>query len=824
MEFKEVVARRRTVRQFKDKAVEREKIERIIEAGVMALSFDHAKMKAGFILSLFALMSFSALAVTVEVAEGESEAVKIAAENLRRDLDKACPAHTNDTRRIVVRTGGPLSSAAAGWESSVRTYKDGVWTVTGVDRRGTVYGIYKVSEELGVSPFYWWDDIPVTSHEFNLTTETVEIKSPAVKYRGIFINDEDIGIRKWAEMNYEADGSKSLGAKTYEKIFEMMLRARLNYIWPAMHPGGYEFVSRRENMELAAKMGIVVGTSHCEPMLRNNIYLSKPDKAKWDYLKNPDFINGYWQWSVDNYGDQDCVWTIGMRGIHDGGMPGKDKAEKIATMERIFAKQCEMLGDRPKLFVPYKEVLKFYNMGLKVPKDATIMWPNDNYGYIRRLGGPQAAGYPGGIYWHVSYCGRPHNYMHVCTTPPGFLWWELGAKCAANDTREIWMVNVGDVKPADLLIFALGKIAWKPETYGPDAQEKILDEWVTQFVGRCASSHSATSHSCDGSINCLGCLLVAHLSEYYNLGFIRKPEHMSKFWVDSLTDETKAELAERYEQLLDEEDAIEELLGDRADNWFSAIGFQVRFIAETGLAFLVTKREDMKARVKTRLGALRRRYDTIFGGKWRGFYADVENERMKNGNLWWSQMQWPWNDVPARTREGGMKNTYNTTQGDLAAVKWIDAADFVLSSPGANGGAWTSVAGLGRSGHAIGLYPVKPGIGESAVATYKIDNPVNPVNPVEKESRTLVIECLPDFALWPGMKLRFEVKVNGGETIICEVPRSDANINEGDSLRHAAVQDGFIRIEVPVTFVQGENTLTIAAIDPGVAIDRIGVK
>ena len=218
-----------------------------------------------------AIVASRLLAITVDVAQGECDAVAIAADNLRADIERVCPGHLKDTRKIVVRTkaGGP-------WESSIRTYAKGVWTVTGADRRGTIYGIYAISDELGVSPFHWMDDIPVTPCEkFDLSTKSVKIDSPAVKYRGIFINDEGWCLRSWAVNNFEKDGTKSLGAKSYEKIFELMLRCRLNVIWPAMHPGGYEFVTRPENMELADRMGIVVGTSHCEPMLRNNVYWDK---------------------------------------------------------------------------------------------------------------------------------------------------------------------------------------------------------------------------------------------------------------------------------------------------------------------------------------------------------------------------------------------------------------------------------------------------------------------------------------------------------------------------------------------------------------------
>ena len=186
-----------------------------------------------------------------------------------------------------------------------------------------------------------------------------------VKYAGIFINDEDWGLRPWAVRHFGED--EQIGERAYSQIFELMRANGLNLLWPAMHEGGYEFVSRPENMALAAKYGIRIGTSHCEPMLRNNCYLSKSDKKKWSWLKHRDFMKGYWRWAVDRYATNDVLWTIGMRGIHDGKMnDGETMPEKIAVLEDVFAEQCAMLeaagaGAAPKLFVPYKEVLPIFN-------------------------------------------------------------------------------------------------------------------------------------------------------------------------------------------------------------------------------------------------------------------------------------------------------------------------------------------------------------------------------------------------------------------------------------------------------------------------------
>ncbi|MBR1870487.1 MAG: glycosyl hydrolase 115 family protein, partial [Kiritimatiellae bacterium] len=585
----------------------------------------------------------------------------------------------------------------------------------------------------------------------------------AVKYRGIFINDEDWSLRPWAEKHFGKD--EQIGVGAYEKIFALMEKNGLNLIWPAMHEGGYEFVSRPENMETAAKHGICVGTSHCEPMLRNNCYLSKADKKKWSWTKHKDFMQDYWQWAVDRYATNDVLWTIGMRGIHDGKMSdGNTVEEKIAVLEDVFAAQCAMLekagaGDAPKLFIPYKEVLPIFNAGLKVPKGTTIMWTNDNFGYIRRLGGPQCSGYGGGIYWHISYWGRPHGYLNICTTPPAFMWYELVAKCAANDTRDVWMVNAGDVFQAEILVYALGRFAADPDKWmeEEDVQEKILAGWVAQNF---PSTDEAWQR---GTVRLLG--------EYFNLGFIRKPEHMCVQWSENLPLNVKTALLERYKALIANYGVLEGAIDDPAvkDELYRTVGFQTLFLANAGIAHLENWQ---KERVLEVFEGLERRFDTIFGGEWSGFWPDVVNENTKN--RWSTQMQWAWNEPP-----DGRKDYYATAYwggGEEKPLK--DAADFEKSAA-ANGGEWKAVKGLGTSNRAITLLPVKPGVGEGAEVEYVFEVEEGD-NSRKSAKKDLILQFLPDFALWPGLGLGVEVQVNGGKWFYVEVPKHDSNIGEKD--------------------------------------------
>ena len=671
-----------------------------------------------------------------------------------------------------------------------------------------------------------------------------------VKWRGIFINDEDWSLRPWAVKHF---GKKEqIGTNVYGMVFKLMKERGLNLIWPAMHEGGYEFSSRPENFNLADKHGITVGTSHCEPMLRNNCYLSKSDKKKWSWIKNREFLEEYWREGVKRGEGHNVMYTIGMRGIHDGRMPdGKTTAEKRRILEEVFAAQCAMLPeDAPKMFCPYKEVLPIFNSGLNVPKDATIMWTNDNFGYIRRLGSSPSPLPPQGIYWHISYHGHPHGYIHLCTTPPAFMWYELVAKCWENGVRDVWMVNAGDVFQAEILLDAFGRFAADPEAWKTKAnpQREALKHFVEEVLFRrqdLQDSHDLYANLVNpvNPVQNLSSRLVDHLAEYFSLGFNRKPEHMCVQWTTNLPASVKASLLKRYHALLEEDLALEKMFTNLNchncsqianhnstrstcstrlnDDYFRLIGFQARFLAYAGIIHLEGRDKDYARSV---IDPLYERWNKLDGGKWAGFWCDTidENGGMRQpttANRWSSQMQWPWNepaDPGKPDRRGVRRRDYVATayRADAAEPVWLEP---VANTP-ANGGAWTRVEGLGTSGRALALLPVKPGIG--AVATVKYSFPRSPF-PVPC---SLVLQFLPDFALWPGLGLSVDVRVNGREAVNVKVPGNNANLGEHDKVRNAAVQDNFVRAVVEgVSLKDGDNIVEIIAREPGVVIDKIGV-
>ena len=637
-----------------------------------------------------------------------------------------------------------------------------------------------------------------------------------VRYRGVFINDEDWGLRPWAVKHFGT--AEQIGTNAYEEVFRLMQADGLNLLWPAMHEGGYEFSARPENFALADKYGITIGTSHCEPMLRNNCYLSRAEQKRWSWHNDPAFLTDYWREGVRRGEGHRILWTIGMRGIHDGRMPdGKTTAEKKAILEEVFSAQMGLLPSTsnlqpPTLFCPYKEVLPIFNAGLRVPDETIILWTNDNFGYIRRLGGPQVEGRPQGLYWHASYYGHPHSYTHLCTTPPAFMWYELCAKAWANGVRDVWMLNVGDVFPAELLMSCYGQLAGAPEIWNPgNVQADLLSRVIK---GKWGMENGKLSRR-----------MISHLNEYYALGFNRRPEHMCIQWTTNLPQSVKSDLFRRYRGLLAEDLSLERAIKQSnnsnnqtlSDEYFRLIGFQARFLAYAGLIHLEGKD---KSYARSVLDPLMARWNALEGGKWSGLWCDTIEEHPSTyqptrENRWSSQMQWPWNeptDPHKKDRKGVARSDYVATsyRANVPEPKWLDP---VVNTPAADG-AWTYVPGLGTSGRALALLPVKPGVGLGARLAYRL--------PSSTSTSSLVLQFLPDFALWPGLKLGVNVCFDGGAVQSVAVPKSDSNLGEKDPVRAVAVQDNFIRVAVPIP--EGVRQVEIISTDPGVVIDRVGVR
>ena len=393
--------------------------------------------------------------------------------------------------------------------------------IVGSDNRGTAYGVFDISEKIGVSPWYWWADVvPKKQKELSLNFDEYISSTPSVKYRGIFLNDEDWGLQPWAAKTFEPE-TGDIGPKTYAKIFELLLRLKANLIWPAMHPSTKAFYYYPGNKKVAADYCIIIGSSHAEPMLRNNVgEWNEKTMGAFNYITNKQKVYNYWEERVKESSGNDAIYTLGMRGVHDSGIEGvQTPAGAVPLLDGIIKDQREMLKkyikknitDIPQVFTVYKEVLEIYDNGLKIPDDVTIVWPDDNYGYIQRLSNEQEQKRSGGsgIYYHASYWGRPHDYLWLSTTSPSLIREEM-MKAYETKANKLWVLNVGDIKPLEYNIQLFLDMAYNAEPFKDSRYVKShMLSWITKIFG----NENAES-------------IQNILLQYYQLAFERRPEFM----------------------------------------------------------------------------------------------------------------------------------------------------------------------------------------------------------------------------------------------------------------------------------------------------------
>ena len=437
--------------------------------------------------------------IFVYCAPDEDEAVQIAVNNLAADIKRVCECdvefcnHAADSQ-IAICTA---KDSDMPFEAFSHRIDKGTLYIQGADRRGTIFGIYDLSEQIGVSPWYYFGDVPARNRtEFSLPDNYVKFDYPSVKYRGIFLNDEE-ELEAWAKKH---TSDETIGPEVYECIFELLLRLKANYIWPAMHVN--YFNGDKRNAALANRMGIIVGTSHCDMLLRSNQNEWEPwlqekgyKNVKYDYSipgRNREILKEYWRESVELNKEYDVCYTVGMRGIHDTGfvtemidkdltLTEEEKTEKkVKMLEEVIVSQREIInqvlgrkqGEKSlQLFIPYKEVLDLYDQGLKVPEDITIMWVDDNFGHMRRYPNRKERERIGGhgLYYHASYWAFPGmSYLFFNSNPLSQMGNEL-KKCYESGIQTVWVLNVGALKPLEIdMEYFL--------CYGWDAGKDIIEE------------------------------------------------------------------------------------------------------------------------------------------------------------------------------------------------------------------------------------------------------------------------------------------------------------------------------------------------------------
>lgn len=515
--------------------------------------------------------------------------------------------------------------------------------IVGSNDRGTAYGILELSRKAGVNPWVWWGDVvPERKHVLTIDSDTDIKQKASVEMRGIFINDEDWSFRAWSnrQNNNNPELKGIISAKTYRKVFELLLRLRANTIWPAMHEGTRAFFQTPGAKAEADSCGIFIGTSHCEPLMRNNVgEWDVKERGRFNYITNRDGVQGYWAERLDEVkGTCNNIFTIGMRGIHDGSMEGvKTTEEKFNALQQVIDDQqiliSKHIGDpakQPQIFVPYKEVLELYEKGLKVPDYVTLMWCDDNYGYLTRLSTPEEQKRSGGagVYYHLSYWGRPHDYLWLTTTQPGLIFSEMKTAYDHN-ARKLWIANVHDPKIAgyDLELFL--DMAWDINSVKADAVGEHYRRWLsTQFGEE------------------VGSKIYPAMREWIRLTAERKPEHMAwtqveldkKIYERGLSKFTTTELSQtefnELQHYLDTYDNVEKTILEAAnlvrpelkDAYFARIIYPVSASAAHAHKILEAQKAnegDTNSAAKSiaayeKIKQLTAEYNAMNGGKWNG--------------------------------------------------------------------------------------------------------------------------------------------------------------------------------------------------------------
>lgn len=658
--------------------------------------------------------------------------------------------------------------------------------IEGGNGRGMAYGLLELSRLAGVSPWIWWGDVvPERKSRLVMASDFVSRQQPSVAFRGIFLNDEDWSLRPWSQTTHDPSPTGQIGVATYKRIFQLLLRLRANALWPGMHGGTKAFFLMPGAKAMADSCGIVIGTSHCEPLLRNNVgEWDASERGPFNYRTNRHQVQSYWIERLKQVShSSDNMFTIGMRGIHDSSMEGyTTEQEKFDALQQVIDDQQQLLrryvGDPSRLmqvFVPYKEVLQLYEKGLQVPDYVTLMWCDDNYGYITRLSDAREQQRQGGagVYYHLSYWGRPHDYLWLTTTQPGLIYSEM-RQAYDHNARRLWIANVHDPKVAGYQLELFLDMAWNIDCVNHQSLGDHYQRWLCRQFGDEA-----------------GRRLFPVMREFYRLCGIRRPEFMGWTQVEldkkvyprglspvsdiPLTPQEAATRIADFERIkttvIESRSLIRQELQDA---FFAAIEYPVFAAAAMNRKILCDSAESHQAYEEIQL--LTRQYNELCGGKWRGL-MDAAPRRLP---------------------------VYEDVHGHLTGrpsvmVRTINACDYAEVSQGAR-----TIQMLGHSMNAVGL---SRGGWLSCPFT------------VERESDYVITVALIPTHPLDGGDLRFSVAVDDSQPAVFSLKepfRSEQwklNVLSGQARRS-------LTLRIPA----GPHHLTVRALDDHIVVDQIFIE
>ena len=703
------------------------------------------------------------------------------------------------------------------WERYAIETKNGSLYICGSDARGLAYGVLHISEQIGVSPWYWFADVPVdkTNRRVYDYQENMVSESPSIKYRGIFINDEDWGLKTWAAQTFEKELG-DIGPKTYDRVCELILRLKGNMLAPAMHSCTGAFYSHPESQKIADKWGIMITTSHCEPLLFNNASTSEWNHERdgeWNYETNSQTILKKLDDRIRETAQFDNIYTMGMRGLHDEAMKGStDPRDRARTLEKVFAEQRNILTkykkdkitNIPQIFVPYKETLDIYDAGLRVPEDITLVWPDDNYGYMKRVSNAQEQQRKGhsGVYYHISYLGTPHDNLWIATTAPMLMYEELLKAYTAGADR-YWLLNVGDIKPMEMEMQMFMDMAFNFPAFTYDNANKYQAEWLARVFG---NQYRETFQFI--------------LDNYYRLAWDRKPEFMGyeMEWDEpeysrlhdtdfSFETGTAQKRLVCYQDICNAYDAIErEVASNLRPALFEILGYAVHSAYQVNRKFLYAQANHetgkqefarMSRDAHQEIQRLIDRYHQLFNGKWNQMISEVP----PGYTALYHQM-------PELTDKPTDAFRLPDNQRHPELLNKLDLTSLKAQPP------FRLLEGIGTDWKALQLG--QP-LDEKAQGSIDIAIPVG-ILPNNADSIKLCISAVPMWPVATDRSNRFGVSVDGGKTVVCE------NIFKewGREWKIQVLENrkDFL-LTLPLSKNRREHIITLSILDPGQIIQKI---
>ena len=669
--------------------------------------------------------------------------VRMAVENLRHDL-KAVTGSANAP--IVVGTIGKSKFAKkyklqskkllGKWEQYLIFTDKGKLVILGSDKRGTIFGIYELSRQIGVSPWYWMADAPIQKHEQIFAKSGVYTDGePKVKYRGIFINDEWPSFGTWCNNQFGG-----INSKAYARVFELMLRLKANYFWPAMWDSRFN-EDDPLSPQLADDMGIVMGTSHHEPMMRaHKEYVYRKDSiGAWDYATNKANLDRFFEEGLERNKAYDNLITIGMRGDGDVAMGNGNDEDNMKTLKDVVDGQREIIervykkpaSEVPQLWAIFTEVQRYYDAGFTVPDDVTLLFCDNNWGYIRRTGPEKEQARKGGMgmYYHIDMNGGPWNDRWINTTTAAKIREQLNLAYKTGIDR-IWIINVGDLKPKEMPIDFIMHYAWNPDDYPADKIDQYMVDWARSIFGGEYAREIADI-----------------VTEYSKMNLERKPE-VQRVGIYSVETGEAQRMFNRWDELEKRTLSLSKKMpAEMQDAFYQLVEYPA--VASAGVAkiYLAATLGDsitMQTLFERDKQMTDKYNKVIAGGKWDGMMLDKHI-----GYRMWSMPNE--NTLPQVAKP-------SDKTGITASETAIMAHDYTRRTA-TDDARWVFLPGLGRGKGNMGIEPVtaksRP-LGDGATLEYDI-------NFSQSGKQKLALGILPTNDVNPARGLRIGVRVDDGE-------------------------------------------------------------